>query len=60
MYTSGLRVLSSIVGGPNFFPDLISTPCLFLMKSREIFVDFLRNLLVKLNLQGRVICFQKA
>jgi len=41
-----------IVGGPNFVPDLISSPCLFLMKSREICVDFLCKLLVELNVHG--------
>jgi len=46
-----------IVGGPNFVPDLISSSCLFLMKSREIFVDFQPKLLVKLNLHGWVIFF---
>ena len=38
-YLNKLNILS-IVRGPNFVPDLVSSPCLFLMKSREICVDF--------------------
>jgi len=33
------KIFKCVVGGPYFVPDLISSPCLFMMKSHELFVD---------------------